>query len=100
MNLKLNIIKEINDIASRYREIEKIVLFGSRARGDNFERSDIDLAVVSSSTGFKDSFEFKYELETQTNTLLKFDITIIGEHVDKVLLKQLNEDGVIIYEKH
>ncbi len=26
--------------------IEKIVLFGSRARGDNKPRSDIDLAIV------------------------------------------------------
>jgi predicted nucleotidyltransferase len=28
-------------------EVERVMLFGSRARGDNRERSDIDLAVAA-----------------------------------------------------
>ncbi|MCI9543257.1 MAG: nucleotidyltransferase domain-containing protein [Acutalibacter muris] len=35
---------EIIDLARRCR-LGKVILFGSRARGDNHERSDIDLAI-------------------------------------------------------
>ena len=44
--LKYNLEKEIvEEISKKYPEIEKVVLFGSRARGDNSSRSDIDLAI-------------------------------------------------------
>ena len=41
MNLDKQILKEIGQIATHHPEIQKILLFGSRARGDNSERSDI-----------------------------------------------------------
>ena len=47
MNLDKQILKEIGQIATHHPEIQKILLFGSRARGDNSERSDIDLAVYA-----------------------------------------------------
>ena len=44
--LKYNLEKEIvEEISKKYPEIEKVVLFGSRARGDNASRSDIDLDI-------------------------------------------------------
>jgi len=44
MDLTNNMISRIQSIARRY-PIDRIVLFGSRARGDNGKYSDIDLAV-------------------------------------------------------
>ncbi|MEE0931917.1 MAG: nucleotidyltransferase domain-containing protein, partial [Clostridium sp.] len=44
MNLSKRIINEIIDISKKYYGINKVVLFGSRARGDNELKSDIDLA--------------------------------------------------------
>ena len=38
------IVRELCSFAQKY-SITKIVLFGSRARGTNTERSDIDIAV-------------------------------------------------------
>lgn len=43
------IIMAIKDLAQRYA-LHKVILFGSRARGDNRERSDIDLAVSGGNT--------------------------------------------------
>ena len=42
--IKQQVIREIQDLAQKY-EVNKVVLFGSRARGDFKEKSDIDLAV-------------------------------------------------------
>ena len=47
--LDREIIAEIVSIA-KVRRIKKLLLFGSRARGDNKEHSDIDLAVSGGDT--------------------------------------------------
>jgi predicted nucleotidyltransferase len=38
-------INMINEIFTRYRGIEKVVIYGSRARGDYRNGSDIDLTI-------------------------------------------------------
>lgn len=44
MNLPINIIHQIETFAKECF-LDRVILFGSRARGTNRERSDIDLAV-------------------------------------------------------
>ena len=61
----------------------KLVLFGSRARGDNRPRSDIDLAVF----GMDD-----------LPTLLKYDVVFIDDYTSPELLAEIDRDGVILYE--
>ncbi|WP_253199145.1 HI0074 family nucleotidyltransferase substrate-binding subunit [Clostridium gasigenes] len=57
--------------SNKYKNIEKILLFGSRSRGDNSLKSDIDLAIYSQGlTG-----DFVEEIETKTSTLLEFDFS-------------------------
>ena len=60
---------------------EKILLFGSRARGDNHERSDIDLAIYG------------------MPTLLKCDLVHVTAYTDAELIKNIEKDGVVLYEK-
>lgn len=43
-NLDKDVIKNIIEVGSKYK-VNKITLFGSRAREDNKKTSDIDLAV-------------------------------------------------------
>lgn len=90
-----DIINEIKSTASKYNNIEKIVLFGSRARGDNNLKSDIDLAIF----GTGDFCEFICDLEDDVHTLLEFDITIMNENLDELFLKQVESEGIIIYEQ-
>ena len=42
-----NVLKQISLIAQKYN-IGKVILFGSRARGDNTPKSDYDIAFVCS----------------------------------------------------
>ena len=42
--LEQNIIDNFSDIFSKYSQIEKVLIFGSRAKGNYTEVSDIDLA--------------------------------------------------------
>ena len=89
--------KVYQQIASFAREcdIEKVVLFGSRARGDNLPKSDIDIAVE----GCEDFRHFSYLIEEHLDTLLDVDIVNLDESLSQQLLDEIARDGVVLYEK-
>lgn len=95
-NLDKDIIKDIIKVGSKY-EVNKITLFGSRARGDNKKTSDIDLAVYCNESVQNESKVY-FELE-DINTLLKLDIVFIKDNTDKKLIENIEREGVIIYER-
>lgn len=74
--------------------ISKMILFGSRARGDNSERSDIDIAVSGG-----DFTKFYYDVEEDVWTLLSFDIVNVDNHISDELRLEIERDGVVLYEK-
>ena len=88
--------RALNDIIkfAKKNNIEKVILFGSRARGTNSERSDIDLAVKGGS-----AFDFYYDIEEKAYTLLMFDVVDLNKPIPEELEKEINRDGVTIYEK-
>lgn len=92
------IIREIQKIAAKYDNIHKVVLFGSRARGDNDARSDIDIAIYPQKIPFECEAGFWVDIE-DIDTLLKFDIVIINKELNPELVKEIEAEGVIIYEK-
>lgn len=95
INLNKELLEEIIDICKRHAEIEKVVLFGSRARGDNSPKSDIDLAIYANSN-FSDFIE---DMENNTRTLLEFDFSNMRTVKDEFFIEQVNKEGVTIYEK-
>ena len=95
MNLSKNIISEIIDISKKYYGINKVVLFGSRARGDNELKSDIDLAIYCDG----DLSLFIEEIENTTHTLLEFDFSDMNNIVDDFFIEQVEKEGIVLYEK-
>ena len=95
MNLSKRIINEIIDISKKYYRINKVVLFGSRARGDNELKSDIDLAVYCDG----DLSLFIEEVENTTHTLLEFDFSDMNNIVDDFFIEQVEKEGIVLYEK-
>lgn len=95
-DLDRKLIQSIQGIAEKY-DIEKIVLFGSRARGDNKPTSDIDLAIFTLPE-FKNKGRFTSEID-DLDTLLKIDIVFINKNTEPKLLKNIKKEGVTIYER-
>ena len=95
MNLSESIINEIIDISKKYYRINKVVLFGSRARGDNEVKSDIDLAIYCDG----DLSLFIEEIENTTHTLLEFDFSNMNNIVDDFFIEQVEKEGIVLYEK-
>lgn len=93
MGIADSLMAEIRELARRYN-ISKVLLFGSRARGDNKERSDIDLAVSGG-----DIVRFSLAVEEETSTLLKFDVVNLDGSVQKELMDSIEAEGIVLYEK-
>lgn len=74
-------------------DIDKIILFGSRAKGINSEYSDFDLLVYG-----KDFCEYKNYMTYDILSLERFDLSD-GENANDELLNEIEKYGVIIYEK-
>lgn len=87
------VLQEILQFA-RDAGVERLVLFGSRARGTHSERSDIDLAVYG---GDFDAFYFRMQEETES--LLEFDLIDMHRKVSPSLLEEIEREGIEIYEK-
>lgn len=82
--------------AGKKYQAEKIVLFGSRARGDNRERSDIDIAIYGMPEKLRGLF---WETIDELPTLLSVDIVHISENTDPVLIKNIERDGIVLMNK-
>lgn len=91
--IKQEVLQEIRELAERYH-IEKVILFGSRARGDYRKTSDIDLAVTGG-----DIARFSLDAEEETSTLLKYDIVNLDAPVPAGLKQSIEREGAILYEK-
>lgn len=90
-----NVIEQIKEIAVKYN-IEKITLFGSRARGDHSLVSDYDIAVFTNSLSQVDKALFKTDIE-EVNTLKKIDVVFISDSSNDELLENINKEGVVIW---
>lgn len=84
---------KLADLAARYGA-QRLVLYGSRARGDFQPRSDIDLAVYAMPEKQRGSFAMEAE---ELPTLLKLDIVHISSNMDPAFLENIEKDGVTLY---
>jgi len=87
------ILKEIIIFAKKHN-VQKITLFGSRAVGTNTDRSDIDIAVYGG-----DFDAFYWDIKEDTHSLLSFDVIDVDRGISDELIQEIEQNGVIIYEK-
>jgi len=92
-NIPDRVMRDIITFSKEYN-IRKVVLFGSRARGTHTNRSDIDIAV---SGGDFDSFY--WAAKEKVHSLLSFDLIEWDAGVSEELKKEIEKDGIVLYEK-
>lgn len=85
------VIDELQEVFRRHPNIQKVLIFGSRAKGNYREGSDIDLAAIGYNLNYNvllsilteiDDLELLYSVD-----LLDYQKTLntpIGEHIDRV----------------
>lgn len=84
-------ITQIKDELKAYPEIEKVLLFGSRAKGTEREGSDMDLALIGENISHKihlnlksalNNLELPFTFDTVTYSSIKE--LALKDHIDRV----------------
>lgn len=87
--IKPKVIDEIKCLAKKYN-MDKVILFGSRARGDFKRASDIDLAVSGG-----DIVRFSLDVDEETWTLLEYDVVNLDRNISPELRDSIERaDGI------
>ncbi len=78
--------------------VEEIWIYGSRARGDNQERSDIDLAIVCPSAS-RDQWHITTDIIEEADTLLEIDCVRLDTISDDDFKKDIERYHKVVFNK-
>ena len=78
--------------------IDAIWLYGSRSRGDNQERSDIDLIIVCPRASEVEWLEI-LKIVDEKDTLLQVDVIRFEDVNDLQFKKRIEKEKIILYKK-
>jgi len=95
--LSKTVIEELQKVFRRHANIEKVLIFGSKSKGNYRADSDIDLAVIGKDLDYKQLLDIICEIE-DLGLLYSVDLldyqkkkgTPIGDYIDR--------EGQIFYE--
>jgi uncharacterized protein len=92
-------IENICDALKKFKEVEKAIIFGSRAMGNYKKGSDIDLAIV----GQHITPEIIYKLDDYLNEIYPipyfFDVIHYDSVTNENLKKHIENEGKLFYHR-
>jgi uncharacterized protein len=95
--LKETTIEKIKGVLARYPEIEKAVLYGSRAKGNYRNGSDIDLTLMGD--GLTHNQLLRIEMEIDDLLLpYKMDLSLYRQIENSDLLEHIARVGITFYQ--
>ncbi len=94
--LKDKTIAQIRNVLAKYSQIEKVILYGSRAKGNFKNNSDIDLTLIG--TGLSLTLLNKIRIELDDLLLpYSFDISNFNQISDSDLIDHVERVGIVFY---
>lgn len=96
--LKIDTIQAIQEVFKLHHEVEKAILYGSRAIGNYRLGSDIDLTLV----GEKLNLSTQQKIEDELDDLLlpyKIDLSLHKQLENKDLLEHIKRVGKVFYDR-
>lgn len=88
-------LNELREYFSTQENIEKVLLYGSRAKGTYHNGSDIDFAIIGKNLNILRILSDLDDLPTP----YKFDVIDYNTLAHKGMLCSINTDGKIFYQK-
>ncbi len=77
----------LSNLFQKYTSIDEVIIFGSRAKGNYKNGSDVDLAIKSLTIESQEINEIDDELNENSNLPYKFDIV----HYEKIQTPELKD---------
>ncbi|HEY8388843.1 MAG TPA: nucleotidyltransferase domain-containing protein [Parasegetibacter sp.] len=95
--LKSEAISSIGKVLAKYPEVEKAILYGSRAKGNYRSGSDIDLTLMGENL----TLTVLHRIENELDDLLlpyKIDLSLFHQIKNPELLDHIQRVGKVFYE--
>lgn len=87
---------QIQSVFRKYPSIEKVILYGSRAKGTQKEASDIDITLIGANITTQTLAEITYDIE-ELNLPWMIDISIFHHIQVPSLIAHIQRVGQVIY---
>ena len=91
-------IDKINSVFENHPEIDKVIIYGSRAKGNYRMGSDIDLSMFGNDLEYDLIGKVNSEID-DLNTPYLFDISIFKLLNSPSLEDHINRDGKVFYKR-
>jgi len=92
-------ISNIHRIIKQFDNIDKVVIFGSRAKGNHKPGSDVDLALIGDQIDLETTLKMSYILNEETNMPYHFDVLALHTVQEPALIEHIQRAGIEIYHR-
>ncbi|KAB2952962.1 nucleotidyltransferase domain-containing protein [Heliorestis acidaminivorans] len=96
--LKDSVLESMLNIFSRHPNIERVVLYGSRAKGNYRNGSDIDLTLLGKKLDIRELNRISLELD-ELYLPYDIDLSIFEKIENQDLVEHIQRIGITIYKK-
>ena len=91
-------LKLLCSLFARHKEIEQVILYGSRARGTHKPFSDVDITLLG--IGLTRSHLSRLMADIDESSLpYFFDISLFAKLTNPDLIEQIERTGVVLYQR-
>jgi predicted nucleotidyltransferase len=97
--LKQEDITEICEILSKFQEIEQADIFGSRAKGNFKNGSDVDIAIKGKACNSSIALRISAILNEETNMPYHFDVLCYSNIKNQDLRDHIERVGKVIFKR-
>lgn len=97
--LTVDDLQVISHVFSEQPAVKNAILFGSRAKGNFRQGSDIDIALTGESITFQDVSRLSYLLNEETNLPYKIDLLNYHTITEPDLKAHIDRIGIEIYKR-
>ena len=91
-------LAKLRILFAKYEHIERVILYGSRAKGNFKPFSDVDITLLGDNLSHADLSQLLFDVD---DLLLpyQFDISIFNTLKNSDLIEHINRVGIEIYNK-
>ena len=89
-------IQQLIAVVSSIPEIEEVIVYGSRARGDNKPNSDVDLALKGKVLTLNELAQLEEKIDYLYLPYF-FDLCLFSGIKNKALLGNIQKEGKVLY---
>lgn len=89
---------EMTAIFSQCKNLEKVILYGSRAKGNYKKFSDVDITLEGDNLTLADLFQIQ-DLLYESDLPYMYDVSIFSSITNPDLIDHIRRRGVVIWER-